>query len=76
MTRKERLQELLSKKRRNYEEDRELKNLQSQFISKSKVNPRIFDSNFEKINKKYSGINRRENGGKKENGRKRNVNND
>ena len=60
---KQRMTELLNKKRRTFSEDKELKDLQNIFISKAKVNPRLFDNNFVRTSKKkYSGLNRRENG--------------
>ena len=64
MTRKQRIKELLSKSKRSSSEDKELLDFQNKFISKSKVNPRLFDTSFERTGrvKKYSGINRRNDG--------------
>jgi hypothetical protein len=60
-----RLRELLDKKKRSYKEDKELRQLQDKFILKSKVNPRLFDTNFKKTSKrKFNGVERRENGKK------------
>lgn len=64
MTRKQRIKELLNKEKRTSEEDKKLRGYQNDFILKSKVNPRLFDCNFEKVskNKKYLGLDRRGNG--------------